>query len=101
MAAKKFKLCRLVQENDGRYRVYWNTINPDGSTRNNKCRVKDRKEGLEKCRLIEAELTVNGLVEESVIDPEDKIMIDRFYKTKPAISLAEFIRRYIEFCRSS
>lgn len=97
MAAKKFKLCRLVQENDGRYRVYWNTINPDGSTRNNKCRVKDRKEGLEKCRILEEELSQTGLVEETVIDPEDRIMIDRFYKTNPSISLAEFIRRYMSF----
>ena len=97
MAAKKFKLCRLVQENDGRFRVYWNTINPDGSTKRNKCRVKDRKEGLEKCRLLEEELSLNGLVEETPIDPEDRIMIDRFYKTKPAISLAEFIRRYMSF----
>lgn len=97
MAAKKFKLCRLVQENDGRYRVYWNTINPDGSTRNNKCRVKDRKEGLEKCRILEEELSQTGLVEETVIDPEDRIMIDRFYRTNPSISLAEFIRRYMSF----
>lgn len=97
MAAKKFKLCRLVQENDGRFRVYWNTINLDGSTRNNKCRVKDRKEGLEKCRILEEELSQTGLVEETVIDPEDRIMIDRFYKTNPSISLAEFIRRYMGF----
>lgn len=97
MAAKKFKLCRLVQENDGRYRVYWNTINPDGSTRNNKCRVKDRKEGLERCRILEEELSQTGLVEETVIEPEDRIMIDRFYKTNPSISLAEFIRRYMSF----
>ena len=97
MAAEKFKLCRLVQENDGRFRVYWNTSNPDGSTRNNKCRVKDRKEGLEKCRILEEELSQTGLVEETIIDPEDRIMIDRFYKTNPSISLAEFIRRYMSF----
>ena len=78
----------MVQENDGRFRVYWNTINPDGSTRNNKCRVKDRKEGLEKCRILEEELSQTGLVEETIIDPEDRIMIDRFYKTNPSISLA-------------
>lgn len=97
MAVKQFKFCRLVQENDGRFRVYWNTINPDGSTKRNKCRVRDKKEGLEKCKTIDAELSVSGLVEKFALDAEDKIMIERFYKGKPAIGLAEFIRRYMSF----
>lgn len=80
MAVKQFKFCRLVQENDGRFRVYWNTINPDGSTKRNKCRVRDKKEGLEKCKTIDAELSVSGLVEKFALDAEDKIMIERFYK---------------------
>ncbi|OCA02750.1 tyrosine-type recombinase/integrase [Akkermansia glycaniphila] len=95
MKNRKFKLCRLVRENDGRYRVYWNTVNPDGTTKNNKRRVRDRKEGLEKCRMLEEELSRKGLNEEMPVSPEDRIMMEKFYKTSPSISLAEFIRRYM------
>lgn len=97
MKSRKFKLCRLVRENDGRYRVYWNTITLDGRTKVNKCRVKNREDGLLKCEQIEADLSKNGIVESITIDQEDKLMIDRFYRTKPSISLGEFIRRYMDF----
>ncbi len=95
MKAKQFKFCRLVQENDGRFRVYWNVIMPDGSMKVKKCRVKDKTEGIQKCKQLDEELAQTGLIEERVIDAEDKLMIDRYYNTNPSISLAEFIRRYM------
>ncbi len=68
---------------------------PDGSTKNKKCRVKDKEEGIERCRALDEELAQTGLIEEHAIDAEDKLMINRYYGSNPSISLAEFIRRYM------
>ncbi len=95
MKAKQFKFCRLVQENDGRFRVYWNVIQPDGTTKVKKCRVKDQQDGIQRCKELDAELAQGGIVEERSLDAEDKLMIDRYYKSNPSIGLAEFIRRYM------